>query len=270
MWKGFLRKRTRVLFSHREHWQEAILQSIDQNTYAPYFADIRAADLNHYDLIVPLKLEDIAYLNDTHPELNGEKYLVPTTAVLDICNDKAQFNQFLSEHGHGQFIPEAGNEYPYILKKRIDAWGRNSIIIPDSETEDQHADKARSRDYFRQAYIEGRTEYATHILFRNGAVRFHRTVEFDFDTDYYVYGKRDQSAAKRSLAFTPFIDTFGAILTDLNYEGICCFDYKIQDSQPRIFELNPRYGSSLTGHLGKLMPAYSALLGALSTPAAAG
>ncbi|MNC96669.1 hypothetical protein D3C83_141030 [compost metagenome] len=46
----------------------------------------------------------------------------------------------------------------------------------------------------------------------------------------------------------PFLDSFCEILTLLKFEGLCCFNYKIKDSRPLIFEINPRFGGSLCSY----------------------
>jgi hypothetical protein len=38
---------------------------------------------------------------------------------------------------------------------------------------------------------------------------------------------------------------FAEILKKLDYKGTCCFNFKIEDGAPRIFEINPRFGGSL-------------------------
>ena len=43
--------------------------------------------------------------------------------------------------------------------------------------------------------------------------------------------------------------TFSSILTAIGYEGLCCFDYKIANGKPKIFEINPRFGGSLGNYL---------------------
>jgi len=37
----------------------------------------------------------------------------------------------------------------------------------------------------------------------------------------------------------------GAILPSLRYEGLCCFNYKMDNGVLVVLELNPRFGGSL-------------------------
>ena len=42
-----------------------------------------------------------------------------------------------------------------------------------------------------------------------------------------------------------FLNDFENILSLMNYQGICCFNYKILDGKPKIFEINPRFGGTM-------------------------
>jgi hypothetical protein len=43
--------------------------------------------------------------------------------------------------------------------------------------------------------------------------------------------------------------------------GTCCIDYKIDNGLPKLFEINPRYGASLTGDINRYLKAYLRSLG---------
>ena len=45
-----------------------------------------------------------------------------------------------------------------------------------------------------------------------------------------------------------YLDKFSAILNSIGYEGLCCFDYKVINGKPQIFEINPRFGGSLSAY----------------------
>jgi hypothetical protein len=57
-----------------------------------------------------------------------------------------------------------------------------------------------------------------------------------------------------------FEDVFTRILRRLDYVGVACFDYKVRDGKPLIFELNPRLGASMAGSIHRLLPACLAIL----------
>jgi carbamoylphosphate synthase large subunit len=41
------------------------------------------------------------------------------------------------------------------------------------------------------------------------------------------------------------LNLFAAMLRSINFDGLCCINYKIVDGRPFIFEINPRFGASL-------------------------
>ena len=43
------------------------------------------------------------------------------------------------------------------------------------------------------------------------------------------------------------------ILKKIAYKGLCCFNYKIVDDKPLIFEMNPRFGASLIRDLNNII-----------------
>ena len=61
-------------------------------------------------------------------------------------------------------------------------------------------------------------------------------------------------------------DLFGDILGKLDYEGAACFNYKLADDAPRIFEINPRFGGSLVMDVTAFVDAYRAALAPSDEP----
>ena len=116
-----------------------------------------------------------------------------------------------------------------------------------------------TRKYFRQEFIAGKTEYTTHIVMFEARIRFASTFAFDFDRDHFVKGRRFQPVSRRQMA-SPFLDIFEGILNALEFCGTCCFNYKIVEGVPKIFELNPRFGGSLAGDINSYLDAYIGVL----------
>jgi hypothetical protein len=257
-----MRRKKKVLFSDKKGWKKGILHEIDRNRFSPEFDKLENAIMNNFNLIIPLEIPDIVFLNRYHSNLNGQKYLAPTTHVLKIANDKKMFNNFLIESGYHELLPRVNIklDFPYILKKRFDGWGLNSVIIKDSKSEGILKENLTSPKYFKQEYIEGNHEYTTHILRNRGKILFNATVEFKFKEHLFVKGKYFKPCSENNLGSSPFLDIFEMILNDLDFNGLCCFNYKIQNDKPKIFELNPRYGGSLPRFLKGMMVAYNKAL----------
>lgn len=91
--------------------------------------------------------------------------------------------------------------------------------------------------------IRGDREYATHILIKDRKITHSINIEYVFDTDLPIKGKN--KAIYTKISRCPYLDTFASILAALDFEGLCCVNYKEVDSQAFFFEINPRFGGSL-------------------------
>jgi carbamoylphosphate synthase large subunit len=168
---------------------------------------------------------------------------------LHLCDDKERFNNILVENNFGNYIPKMlyNPQYPYILKKKEDQWGSNSHIIINSEQERQWLEKISSPDYFKQQLGPGQKEYATHLIYSEGRIINSLTIEYIFDAEYYIKGK-NREVSRQKVERCPYHNIFSSILGFIGFEGLCCINFKIIDSQPLIFEINPRFGGSLSPH----------------------
>jgi len=253
-----LLRRRRVLFSDKYGWRDNICNELGRWRYIPCFKSFHVADLQKYDILIPQHLTDITYLINQHPELNGNKCFIPPLSALQTCNDKVLFNQFMMTSGYGDMIPGVTGTppFPYILKKRIDEFGARSRIIHDKKEEHIFRKFIDSEDYYRQEYIAGYDEFTTHILMIGGHIAFHATLQFTFTKALFVKGVGCKATGAMVVA-CPQINTFVSILNDLKFEGLCCFNYKYMHNQIKIFEINPRYGGSLTRFLPEVIKIYS-------------
>ncbi len=254
--------RRKILFSDKYGWEEHIRSRINVWHHAPSFKNFQQVDLDDFDILVPMAISDIAFLHDNYPELHGKKCFIPPLAAMNLCNDKMLFNRFMVEHSYGRMIPTVSDElsFPYILKKRIDENGIQSRIIETPKDEQFFQKFILSDEYFRQAYVAGQDEFTTHMLMVDGKVVFHKTLAFRFKQALFIKGVGYRPSKKPKICACANIDLFAKILNTMNYEGLCCFNYKLVDGNMQIFELNPRYGSSLTYFLPAMMKVYSNML----------
>lgn len=249
-----------ILFSQKEDWSHLIKSELKE--YVPFFYELDEVLPSNFDLVIPLTVDAQRYLND-HPDLLTEaKVLIPSNACIDLCDDKAAFQQFLVSIGMGQFTPRTNEpfSYPYILKKKISGWGLDIFIIRDAETEQVHQEQLISSEYFTQEYIEGQEEYTTHIIFHEGQAKFFKSLKFTFGEHYFVKGKDFKETFVERVDHECFRQIFETILDKIGYQGICCFNYKLVDGEPKIFEINPRYGGSLTQFLNEAIAVYNSIL----------
>lgn len=246
-----------ILFSDKKGWKTALQNRLSGYNIA--FGDFRAVDLGAFDLIIPLNLSDQRYLNEVavaHKPLAG---LGPSAYCMGLCNDKTELYAFLQDLGLGDAAPKIDQQLPppYILKPKIGEWGIGASIVLGPEDEPGNADKLKSGKYFKQAYIAGGREYATHIIMKDRKIVFFKTVEFEFDTDVYVKGIDKAPVKARRIDHGKYQGIFEKILGAMDYQGICCFDYKVVDDRLYLFEINPRYGGSLTGFIEEALTAYA-------------
>jgi len=248
------KRRMKILFSRKEDWEPVIRWNFRYTQHELTFGNLSVENIEKYDLIVPLTIDDIKYLNGVRHLIINNPIPIPTTESLCLCDDKRLFNQTLIENNFGNFIPTMSNELqvPYILKKKIDGFGVNSHVIYDREQELKFPEAASSQDYFRQELVPGKYEYATHILFSKGKIVHSINIEYTFETDIFIKGKNKQISMKK-VSQCLYLSAFSSILNLIGFEGLCCVNYKVIDNQPLIFEINPRFGGSLCNHFFSFM-----------------
>ena len=258
--------RQTVLFSRKNDWEPHIKEvvTLQSRFFVAFFYDFNEVRPGHFDLIVPITIPAHKYLNDNFHHLNGRKALIPSNRSIDLCDDKERFAQFLMDSGFSDFVPPINAEfsYPYILKKKIGNWGEDITVITDAQCELSNIQDLKSRDFFTQEYIEGHDEYTTHIIFNKDIV-FYKTIKFTYSDRFFVKGQNYKHTAKEVVDHGCYKELFEKILNKLGYRGICCFNYKLDNGIVKIFEVNPRYGGSMTYFLNEALLSYRQ---ALSVP----
>lgn len=251
----------RILMGEPVNWRLWADDSTDGSRYAVTYADFAAADFAQFDAIVPLTFDNYRHLEKI-PELRGRKYFCPDKTVVSLCDDKLFFARYLEAQGFGQNLPrlrKPGPPYPYVWKRRIGTWGEHCRVVrgPEDESAVDPADSA----WFAQDVVSGRNEFATHMLRVGGRLRYAATVRYDMPADEAILGAWAAPLKRHVSSGSAHMALFSNILALLGYEGTACFDYKVKNGIPRIFELNPRAGFSLATDLTRYLDAY---LGALA------
>ena len=211
-----------------------------------------------------MRLNDTRYLSRKFRRQNGHLFLIPPLQALEIADDKLLFNQFLRQNGFSEHVPERCSEdsFPFVLKKRTDEGGIHTQII--SNREEAHAVEPLigREDYFTQGYVPGDTEFTDHILFADGEVAHACTIVFNMNRELYVRGTQMQPYTNVQMSVIPpeYLDVFVSILRCLNFSGMCCFNYKVLNGVPIIFELNPRIGGSAHLDINKFLDAMTSAL----------
>lgn len=234
-----------ILFSRKEDWQPIIEEGLKFSKYKIAFEELTPDNISNFDLVVPLTISDLIHLNDFPYKISTNPIPIPTTKSVLLCDDKFVFNESMVEMGFSQYIPKMGgkHKFPYMVKKRVDVWGVNTHIIHDSQDEAKYKELLDDEDYFTQELVLGNSEYATHILFINGEIAYSLNIKYVFDSEMPIKGQVKQVYLK--IEHCPYLELFANILKAIDFNGLCCFNYKVRNKKPLIFEINPRFGGSL-------------------------
>lgn len=155
---------------------------------------------------------------------------------------------------HSLSMPDNSKQYLYVLKKANSCFGVGTYIIKDERSEEDVLSKLDTLDYIKQVWVGGCMEYSTHLLFDGSKAISHHSFEFLMPEGFHVKGKATKHLGTKTIDHFQHLSLFENILCELNFKGLCCFDYKIEDDTVKIFELNPRYGGSLTRVVDELIP----------------
>jgi predicted ATP-grasp superfamily ATP-dependent carboligase len=246
----------RAFFSHRPHLRILFSERPERETFIrkgfrflPHQLDFDVftpENISKSDLVIPLTMLDLRNLDQVRHLIQNNPIPIPSLQAVNICDDKYLFCKTLEEKGFGNVIPETGPNlpYPYMLKKKVSEGGYGCYIISNAEEEKELKHVINDPDYFCQQTIEGKNEYATHVFFKDHKIVSSINIKYFFSNDTFVKGKDKSICTKISKC--PYLDLFSSILDAIDYEGLCCFNYKVVNGKPLILEINPRFGASLS------------------------
>jgi predicted ATP-grasp superfamily ATP-dependent carboligase len=242
---GLNTHRLNILFSPHADWEPKLRAGFARTSHRIEFHAITAQDAGGYDLVVPLSIQETLHLAQMRELFQSNRVAIPTPQAVELCNHKVQLNQRLAAHGFARHIPPIGRALPrpYILKEVVGEWGANCHVIRTEADASANAELAQRDDYFCQAFVEGRREYATHMVYQDGRVLRWVNIEYVFDQTHPIKG---QSPIRHTRVHDcPYLPLFAAMLTAIGFEGLCCINYKVLEGVPYLLEINPRFGGSL-------------------------
>ncbi len=211
-----------------------------------------------YDILVPLTIGETLRLGRERSELNHRKFVVTEPKTIMLADDKAAFNRFLQSHGYDRLLPRPTDldNMPFVVKRRRDSGGRHTHLIDSEIARQRWQHLFDDPQFFCQQYVPGDTEYTTHLIYHQG-IQYSCTIRFNMNRRNYIRGARMQPfrRVQMSIVDSEFDSTFGDILACLGFQGIGCFNYKILGGEPVIFELNPRFGGSLSRDINNFLAA---------------
>ncbi|MDB5025136.1 MAG: hypothetical protein JWP78_2891 [Mucilaginibacter sp.] len=236
----------RILFSEKCGGEHLIRNGFKMLPHHVDFDVISPAKIKNYDLVIPLNMKDLRALYKVPELLNKQLIPIPDLKAINICDDKFLFYQILVDNGFKDFLPktEKNLPFPFLLKKKVASGGDDCYFITNPELKEEFMELIDSPDYFCQEIIEGKSEFDTHILFKNRQIVASMSIENSFAKEIYIKGKDEFICTK--IVKCPYLDIFSDILESIGFEGLCCFNYKENQGKPSIFEINPRFDGSLS------------------------
>jgi carbamoylphosphate synthase large subunit len=175
--------------------------------------------------------------------------------ILDLLLNKKSFKFKMEEIGLGEYATKFYNfsnlEFPLVLKPGEGTFG-NGIKIIHNWDELQHETKKNfPQKYHLSEFVEGKDEYSFYFLFNGTDFVLPPIVkEFKFKKEQHVKGsagrgEQENEIILENLEQSSIYLAMKKILSELNYEGFGCSNFKMKGNQPKIFEINPRFCSGL-------------------------
>lgn len=252
--------RPRILFGDHRTQGPAIERLVDRARFDVHFAAFDAADFTGFDLVAPLRVDQIAPARAANAD-GRRRAVLPTAALVEAMDDKLLFHRRLTALGFGDLLPallgRGERPYPHVVKARRGDFGKGIRIVRSVADEPDPPPP----DSIRQEAVAGADEYVLHLLRVDGQVRYRLCYRYEMDAALTVRGAVDRPRLIEPADDAPVLATCTAILDALGYEGTCCFNYKFADDGLRILELNPRFGGSLVGDVNGYLAAHLAALG---------
>lgn len=237
--------RMRILFSKMPDWEADLIRAFRKYGHQIEFADFTPDSVRNQDLVVPLTIEDVLILDGMRDLLERNPIPIPSPESVRICNNKQAFEETMIAKGFSDFLPgkRRAGEFPYILKRNIDAWGRHCGVIHSIADEAPVQALLQDPDYLQQRHIPGHEEFTTHLAIRGDQLVAALNIRYRFSSESPVKGQT------KALTIHPCSFPHGAlfreILVAIGFQGLCCFNYKMELGKPLILEINPRFGGSL-------------------------
>lgn len=90
-------KKLKILFSIQEEWEPSIRKDFRYTHHELIFGGFSDVNQGQYDLLVPLSIPDLEYLNRNGHLIKNNAIPIPSQKSMDLCNDKYLFHQTLVE-----------------------------------------------------------------------------------------------------------------------------------------------------------------------------
>jgi predicted ATP-grasp superfamily ATP-dependent carboligase len=261
--------RVLVFFGFFEPWNRTE-NSWDQNLYKKEFLLEALKDLID-DVII---IKDMASLKNY---LNGNgkafiNYILPTLewdveallytnikSLFSINLEPVHFKKLLSKKNFFEFLRERNLLHfaPRIYSRSCNRNSDKLVVVKHQfMSASQGVHKKILRDvqdwefdeYIVQEYIYGSEEYDAVFVFNKGLATSAFAYLCGFEKKEHIKSQDDTkiTSYKKVILNDAIVKNIEEIMRPFCFTGTCCFDFKLQNGQMRIFEINPRIDGSLT------------------------
>lgn len=191
----------------------------------------------------------------SHLHLNDQKlkllpWVIPSQQAC-LMEDKFYGYHWFKQHQYTQYLPAQKEltDFPYLLKLPGNLSGKGVFYINNQSDFEKHI--PLPKHYLTQDYIHTPYEYVYHFLAHQGSVLEEVCYQHDFneaynESPYYIRGYR----IRNDVSIKIDIDSshralFHQIIQALEFTGLGCFDFKLNEERLYILEMNSRMGGSL-------------------------
>lgn len=231
-----------ILFgSHVDSWMQILT---DKTLYSCNMIYCKT-----YEELIKIKnINGILYIMEKDCILlrNYQKYLITNIDHVILLSSKDRFGQFMTNN-FPQYIPNIYT-YPnlkfpclYKLNRANNGYG-SKIINNINDLANINNDNINNGIF--QEYLEHDIEYVTHCIVHNGIIINQKSYQYTILNNELIKSCYT-NVIRETINHMQYNYIWESILSKINYTGICCIDYIILNEQPKIFEINPRLGSSL-------------------------
>jgi predicted ATP-grasp superfamily ATP-dependent carboligase len=241
-----LSKARHVLFGHYGRLTAQIALRIDETQFLPSFAALDRIDTTRFDAVIPLRTEHYAAIPSHAPNC-----ILPDAQVVALCDDKLALRNRLAALGFASILPPdvtGPRDYPCLLKPRHGEFGAGIRVL--------NCPGPVPEGYFLERLVPGEREYALHLLVSKGLIVYHQAIRYEMEGEGLIRSETCVPKAVHLIDAKPFLAWAGDLVATLEYEGVCCLNFKMLEGQPMLFEINPRFGGSLIYDVTRFARAY--------------
>ena len=179
----------------------------------------------------------------------GLKFLVNSKQTLTNLVDKQLFYEIMLENGFEKYVPKYYDstkdvKFPCMVKIKSGGAGRGMFIAYSKKDL-----KKLEKNMILSEYLPSKTEYATSIFLKDGKILKHATYSKTSKKDVYILQHEKRKDIQTQKCDTPFLELFENIVKTMSGNDKycqCSINYKIENGIPKIFEINPRIGYTLS------------------------